>query len=64
MQYSYRKFDINYWISLLKSKHEENNRKLQNAIKEVSKGEGIILGDFNHGHIQCNSLESTGGEDC
>ena len=21
------------------------------------------MGDFNHGHIQCKSLESTGGED-
>ena len=33
------------------------------AIKEVSKGECIIMGDFNHGHIQWNSLESTGIED-
>ena len=30
---------------------------------EVSKGECIIMGDFNHGHIQWKSLESTGGED-
>ena len=36
---------------------------IKNAIKEVSKGECIIIGDFNHGHIQCNSLESTGIED-
>ena len=36
---------------------------IQNAIKEVSKGECIIMGDFNHGHIQWKSLESTGGED-
>ena len=43
-----------------KSKH---NRKLQNAIKEVSKGECVIMGDFNHGHIQWKSLESTGGDD-
>ena len=27
------------------------------------KGERIIMGDFNHGHIQWKSLESTGGED-
>ena len=32
-------------------------------MKEVSKGECIVMGDFNHGHIQWNSLESTGGED-
>ena len=43
--------------------NEEDNTKMQNAIKEVSKGECIIMGDFNHGHIQWNSLESTGIED-
>ena len=32
--------------------NEEDNTKIQNAIKEVSKGECIIMGDFNHGHIQ------------
>ena len=36
---------------------------MQNAIKEVSKGECIIMGDFKHEHIQWKSLESTGGED-
>ena len=41
--------------------NEEDNTKIQNAIKEVSKGECIIMGDFNHGHIQWKSLESTGG---
>ena len=40
--------------------NEQDNTKLQNAIKEVSKGECIIMGDFNHGHIQWKSLESTG----
>ena len=43
--------------------NEEDNTKIKNAIKEVSKGECIIMGDFNHGHIQWNSLESTGIED-
>ena len=43
--------------------NEEDNTKIQNAIKEVSKGECIIMGDFNHGHIQWKSVESTGGED-
>ena len=42
---------------------KEDNTKIQNAIKEVSKGECSIMGDFNHGHIQWKSLESTGGED-
>ena len=43
--------------------NKEDNTKIKNAIKEVSKGECIIMGDFNHGHIQWNSLESTGIED-
>ena len=43
--------------------NEEDNTKIQNAIKEVCKGECIIMGDFNHGHIQWKSLESTGGKD-
>ena len=43
--------------------NKEDNTKIQNAIKEVSKGECIIMGDFNHGHIQWKSLESTKGED-
>ena len=35
--------------------------KLQNAIMEVSKVEcAIIMGDFNHVHIQWKSLESAG----
>ena len=39
--------------------NEEDNTKIKNAIKEVSKGECIIMGDFNHGHIQWNSLVRT-----
>ena len=42
--------------------NEEDNKKIQNAIKEVSKGECIIMGDFNHGHIQWKSLESAGDQ--
>ena len=36
--------------------------KLQKAIREVSKEECVIIGDFNHGHIQWKSLvlESAG----
>ena len=41
--------------------NKEDNTKIQNAIKEVRKG--IIMGDFNHGHIQWKPLESTRGED-
>ena len=41
----------------------EENEKIQNAIKEVSKRDCIIMGDFNHGRIQWKSLQSTGSED-
>ena len=41
----------------------EENEKIHNAIKEVSKLDCIIMGDFNHGHIQWTSLQSTGRED-
>ena len=41
----------------------EENEKIHNAIKEVSKRDCIIMGDFNHGHIEWTSLESTGRED-
>ena len=39
--------------------HEEDVT-LQKAIREVSKGECVIMGDFNHGHMQ---WESAGGDD-
>ena len=41
----------------------DENEKVQNAIKEVSKRDCIIMGDFNHGRIQWKSLQSTGSED-
>ena len=40
-----------------------NINEEDNTIKEVSKGECIIMGKFNHGHIQWSSLQSTGIED-
>ena len=30
----------------------EENKKVQNALKEVSKRDCIIMGDFKYGHIQ------------
>ena len=41
--------------------NEEDNTKIQITIKEVSKCECFIMGDFNHGHIQWKSLENTVG---
>ena len=31
---------------------KQNNEKIHNAISEVSKGDCIIMGDFNHGNIK------------
>ena len=42
---------------------KESNEKIQNAIREVSKGDCIVMGYFNHGNIQWGTLESTGVED-
>ena len=42
---------------------KESNEKIQNAIREVSKGDCVVMGDFNHGNIQWDTLESTGVED-
>ena len=41
----------------------DENEKAQNATKEVSKRDCIIMWDFNHGRIQWKSLQSTGSED-
>ena len=41
---------------------KQNNEKIHNAISEVSKGDCIIMGDFNHGHIKWDTLHSTGVE--
>ena len=42
---------------------KQNNEKLHNAISEVSKGDCIIMGDYNHGNIKWDTLQSTGVED-
>ena len=42
---------------------EQNNEKIHNAISEVSKAGCIIMGDFNHGNIKWDSLQSRGVED-
>ena len=39
---------------------KESNEKIQNALREVSKGDCIVMGDFSHGNIQWDTLESTG----
>ena len=42
---------------------KQNKEKIHNAINEVSKGNCIIMGDFNHGNTKWDSLQSTGVED-
>ena len=43
---------------------KQNNEKIHNAISEVSKGDCIIniMGDFNHGNIKWDTMQSTGVE--
>ena len=41
----------------------QNNEQIHKAISEVSKGDCIIMGDFNHGNIKWDSQQSTGVED-
>ena len=38
----------------------EENEKMHNAIKEVSKRDCIIMGDFNHGHIEWTEYRERG----
>ena len=42
---------------------KQNNEKIHNAISEVSKGECIIMGDFNHGNIKWDTQQITWVED-
>ena len=64
MQLSYRTYNSYHWSSISLSQHNQTEqRKIHNAINEVSKGDCIIMGDFNHGDIKWDTLQSTGVED-
>ena len=39
---------------------KQNNEKIHYAISEVSKGECIIIGDFNHGNIKWDTTKHRG----
>ena len=41
---------------------QKEDVKLQKAIREVSKGESVTMGDFNQCYIQWKSLKSAGGD--
>ena len=42
---------------------KQNNEKIHNAISEVSKGDCIIMGDFNRGNIKWDTMQRRGLED-
>ena len=42
---------------------KQNNDTIHNAISEVSKGDCIVMGDFTHGNIKWDTLQSTGVKD-
>ena len=48
--------------SSLSQHNQTEQRTIHNAINEVSKGDCIIMGDFNHGNIKWDTLQSTGVE--
>ena len=41
---------------------KQNNEQIHNAISEVSKGDCIVMGDFNHGNIKWHTQHNTGLE--
>ena len=43
--------------------NQTEQQQIHNAISEVSKGDCIIMGDFNHGNIKWDAQQSTGVED-
>ncbi len=46
------------------SQHNQAEQlKIHNAISDVSEEDCIIMGDFNHGNIKWDTLQSTGVED-
>ena len=65
MQLSYRTYNSYNWSTVYRCPNitTRNNEKIHNAISEVSKGDCIIMGDFNHGKIKWDSQQSTGVED-
>ena len=63
-QLSYMTYNSYHWSSIsLFQYNQTEQRKNHNDINEVSKGDCIIIGDFNHGNIKWDSLHITGVED-
>ena len=55
---SYRAYNSYHCPNITK----QNNNKIHNAITEVSKGDCITMGGFNHGNIKWDTQQSTGVE--
>ena len=63
VQISYRTYNSYNWSRISLSQHNQTEqRKIHNAISEVSKGDFIIMGDCNDGNIKWDTLPSTGVE--
>ena len=63
VQLSYRAYNGYHWSSISLSQHNQTEQQqIHNDISEVSKGDCIIMGDFNHGNIKWESLQGTGVE--
>ena len=64
VQTSYRTYNSYHWSRYrCPNITKQNNEKIHNAISEISKGDCIIMGDFNHGNIRWDTQQSTGIED-
>ena len=55
VQISYRAYNSYHCPNITK----QNNNKIHNAITEVSKGDYITMGGFNHGNIKWDTQQST-----
>ena len=60
MHISYRSYNSYHWSSISLFQHNQKEKKMHNAVSEVSKGG---MGDFNHGNIEWDTLQSTGVEE-
>ena len=65
LQISYMTCSSYHWSSISLSQHNQTEqlKNIYNSISEVSKGDCIIMGDFNHVNIKWDTIESTGVED-
>ena len=51
------------WSSISLSQHNKTEQR-KHTIIEVSKGDCIVMGGFNHGNIKWDTLQSIGVDVC